>query len=167
MATFIDTAPAPTALNDAVNALGEKLGAALAHTSRAEAIESRRQIEQVLGRHLEPQFALQLVTLLLLPGSEGRELRAAFARLLSMTESDQWVVPSTRAPSLASKSDDEARFLASDEAIGVQDLAKCGECLANSALKHDGESRTSEEAAKLQWAACAQCRCGTTGWYRS
>lgn len=155
-----------TALTDAVNSVGEKLGAALAHTSRSKELESRRRIEQVLGRKLEPLFALELVTLLLAQGSEGRELRAAFVKLLSMTESPEWAVSLTRGPSAMSSCDDEAKFLASEEAACVRDFAHCGECLARSAAEREGESLTSDEAASLQWALCSQCRCGTSAWYR-
>jgi hypothetical protein len=154
-----------TAFSGVVNSVGAALSAALAHTSRSKELESRRQIEQVLGRKLEPLFALELVTLLLVQGREGRELRAAFVKLLSMTESAEWAASLTRGPSPISASDDEARFLASEAATCIQDFAHCGECLARSAAERGGESRTSEEAAKLQWAVCAQCRCGTAAWF--
>ena len=158
--------PLHTALTDAVNSVGEKLSAALAHTSRSKVLESRRQIEHVLGRQLEPLFALELVTLLLVPGSEGRELRAALVKLLSMTESAEWAVSLARRPSAMFSFDDEAKFLASDEAACVHDFAHCGECLARTSSEREGESLTSDEAASLQWALCAQCRCGTAAWYR-
>jgi hypothetical protein len=155
-----------TALTEAVNSVGEKLSAALVHTSRSNELESRRQIEQVLGRQLEPLFALELVTLLLVQGSEGRELRAAFVKLLSMTESPEWAVSLTRGPSAMLRSDDEAKFLASEEAACVRDFAHCGECLSRTASELEGEFLTSEEAARLQWTLCAECRCGTAAWYR-
>lgn len=156
-----------TALTDVANSVGEKLGAALAHTSRSKVIESRRQIEQVLGRKLEPLLALELVTLLLAQGSEARELRAAFVKMLSMTESPEWAVSLKRGPSAMSSSDDEeAKFLASEEAACAQDIARCGECLARAASERGGESLASDEAASLQWALCAQCRCGTAAWYQ-
>jgi hypothetical protein len=167
MAILSDNPALPAALADVVNSLGEKLSVALAHTSHAETIASRRQIEHVLGRQLEPQFALELVTLLLVQGSEGRNLRAAFVKLLGMTESAQWTAPLTRGPSVMSGSDDAARFLASEESVCVQDLAKCGECLARIGSDRKGKAVSSEEAARLQWAMCAQCRCGTAAWYRS
>jgi hypothetical protein len=164
------TAPPGTlhaAFADVVNSLGEKLGAALAHTSRATELESRRRIEEVLGRKLEPLFALQLVTLLFGQSSEARELRAAFVHLLSLTEAPQWAESLTRGASAMFSSDDESRFLASEEAAGARDFARCGECLARSVAEREGESLTSGEAAGVQWVLCAQCRCGTAAWYRS
>jgi hypothetical protein len=159
--------PLHAAFADVVNSLGEKLGAALAHTSRARELESRRQIEKVLGRKLEPLFALELVTLLLDQSSEARELRAAFVKLLEMSESSEWAESLTQGASTMFNSDDESRFLASEEAACVQDFARCGECLARSAAERAGESPTSGEAAGEQWVLCAQCRCGTAAWYRS
>jgi hypothetical protein len=159
--------PLPTTPFDVVKSLGEKLAAALAHTSPSDVLESRRRMEHVLGKKLEPRFAHQLLSHLFVPSSEARELRAAFVNLLSMTESPPAALPVTRGPSAMSSSDNEAKFLASEEAICVQDLARCGECLASSATKREGKSVTSDEAARLQWAACAQCRCGTDLWYRS
>jgi len=155
-----------TAHTLAAQTVGEKLSAALAHTSRATVLESRRQIEQVLGRKLEPRFALELVTLLLLPGSDGRELRAALIELLSMTDSPEWSPPSTRSASAMTTPDAEARFIASEEAACLQDIARCGECLARTAPELEGKSLTSEEAATLQWVLCAKCRCGTADWYQ-
>ena len=152
------------ALADVVNSLGEKLGAALAHTPRFQELESRRQIEQVLRRKLEPLFALEILTLLLAQSSEGRELRAAFVKLLSMTESAEWAESLARGPSAMSDSDDEAGFLASEGAACIQDIARCGECLAAMAAEHRGESLTDDDAASLQWARCAQCRCGSAAW---
>lgn len=159
--------PLHTAFTDVVNSLGEKLGAALAHTSRARELESRRQIEQALGRKLEPLFALELVTLLFTQGGESRELRAAFVKLLSMTESSEWAESVTRVPTAMVSSDDESRFLASGETACVRDFARCGECLARSAAERGGESPNSSEAAGVQWILCAQCRCGTAAWHRS
>jgi hypothetical protein len=155
-----------TPLADAVNSVGEKLNAALAHTSHAKALASRRQIEHVLGRKLEPQFALELVTLLLVQGSEGRELRAALSKLLSMRESPQWVLASAQDMFKVFSTDEDAQFLASEDAAGMQQFANCAECLARCAVEHAGESRTSDEAASIQWARCALCRCGTTTWSR-
>ena len=161
------SAEAPVSeLAEAVNMVGEKLNAALAHTSHAKALGSRRQIEHVLGRKLEPQFALQLVTLLLVPGSEGRELRAALVKLLSMRESAQWVLASAQDLFQVFRPDEDAKFLASTDAAGMQAFANCGECLATSAAEHAGESATADEAASLQWARCALCRCGTNTWNR-
>jgi hypothetical protein len=159
--------PLHAAFADVVNSLGDKLGAALAHTSGATELESRRRIEEMLGRKLEPLFALQLVTLLFAQGSEARELRAAFVQLLSLTESPQWVESLTQGASAMFSSDDESRFLASEAAACVRDFARCGECLARSAVEREGESPTSGEAAGVQWVLCAQCRCGTAAWYRS
>ena len=119
-----------TALTDVANSVGEKLGAALAHSSRSKELDSRRQIEQVLGRKLEPRFALELVTLLLGQGSEARELRAALVKLLNMVDALDRAPSSTRGRSAMFSSDDEeARFLANEEAACAQDLALCGECL--------------------------------------
>ena len=167
--TSVLTAPPgalQTAFTDAANSVGERLGAALAHTSRSKVIESRLQIEQVLGRKLEPLLALELVTLLLAQGSEARKLRAAFVKLLSMTESPEWAVSLTRTRSAMVSSDDEAKFLASEEAACVQDFARCGECLARTAAEREGEFLTSDESANRQWALCAQCRSGTAAWYQ-
>ena len=168
--TTVLTAPPgalQNALTDIANSVGEKLGAALAHTSRSKVIESRRQIQQVLGRKLEPLLALELVTLLLAQGREARELRAAFVNLLSMTDTPEWAASLKRGPSaMLSSDDEEAKFLASEEAAGAQDIARCGECLARTASERVGESLTSDEAASLQWAHCAQCRCGTSAWYQ-
>ena len=163
------TAPADplhTALTDAVNSVGEKLSAALAQASRSQETESRRRIEHVLGRRLVPLFALELVTLLFAQGSEARELRAAFVRLLSMTESPDWALALTQGPAAIAGPDDEARFLASAGAACVQDFARCGECLAGCASEPGRELLTSDEAASLQWARCAQCKCGTAAWHR-
>jgi hypothetical protein len=153
-------------LADAVNSVGEKLNAALAHTSHAKSLASRRQIEHVLGRKLEPQFALELVTLLLVQGSEGRELRAALVKLLSMRESPEWVLASAQDLFEVFSPDDDAEFLASKDAAGMQEFANCAECLARTASEHARESLTSDAAASLQWARCALCRCGTAAWNR-
>jgi hypothetical protein len=155
-----------SALAEAVDSVGEKLNAALAHTSHAKALASRRQIEHVLGRKLEPQFALELVTLLLVQGGEGRELRAALVKLLSMRESPQWVLASAQDLFQVFSPDDDAKFLASKDAAGMQEFANCAECLAHSAVEHAGESATADEVASLQWARCALCRCGTATWSR-
>jgi len=174
MAILFDNASLPTpppeesltALADAVTSVGEKLSAALAHSSHAKALASRRQIEHVLGRKLEPQFALELVTLLLVQGREGRELRAALVKLLGMRESPEWVLASAQDMFEVFSPDDDAQFFASNDAAGMQQFANCAECLAHSAAEHAGESRTGDEAASLQWARCALCRCGTTTWSR-
>ena len=55
---------------------------------------------------------------------------------------------------------------AREEALCIQDLARCGECLARSASDLEGQSLTGEEAANVQWARCAQCRSHTVDWYR-
>jgi hypothetical protein len=172
MANLSDSPPAPppeapfSELAEAVNLVGEKLNAALAHSSHAKALASRRQIEHVLGRKLEPQFALELVTLLLVPGREGRELRAALVKLLGMRESPQWLLASAQDLFQVFRPDDDAKFLASKDAAGMQEFANCAECLAHSAAEHAGESATADEAASLQWARCALCRCGTAAWDR-
>jgi hypothetical protein len=177
MANLSDNPPTPppdaslaeaplNALAEAVNLVGEKLNAALAHSSHAKALGSRRQIEHVLGRKLEPQFALELVTLLLVPGGEGRELRAALVKLLSMRESPEWVLASAQDLFQVFRPDDDANFLASKDAAGMQEFANCAECLAHTAAEHAGESVTDDAAASLQWARCALCRCGTAAWNR-
>jgi hypothetical protein len=174
MAVSSDNPPLPTpppeaslsALADAVNSVGEKLSAVMAHTSHAKALGSRRQIEHVLGRKLEPRFALELVTLLLVQGNEGRELRAAFSKLLSMRESPEWLLASAQNLFEVFSPDDDAEFLASKDAAGMQDFANCAECLARTASEREGESLTSDEEASLQWARCALCRCGTAIWKR-
>ena len=155
-----------TTLAGVVNLVTEKLGAALMHTSHAKELDARRKIAHVLGRKLEPLFALELVTLLLVDGKEGNELRAAFTELLSMTQSEQWAASMMRCPAALVTSSDEAKFIASDEAAAVQHLARCGECMARTSSECEEESLTSDEAARLQWAICAQCRCGTSEWYQ-
>jgi hypothetical protein len=155
-----------TALTGVANSVGEKLGAALAHTSRSRTLELRRRIEHALGRKPEPRFAHELLPLLLLQGREGRELRAALVKLLGMTESPESALSLTRGASAMSSPDDEAEFPASEEAACLQDIARCGECLARTAPEREGEPLTSDAAASLQWALCAQCRCGTAAWYR-
>jgi hypothetical protein len=168
MTVSSDSPPAITPRTDAlatvVNSVGEKLSAALIRTSVSDQIESRRKIERVLGRRLEPRFALELLTLLLDHGNEGRELRAAFLRLMDMADSVQWAARSMPASS-APPGSDEANFLAGDESAAVRDFARCGECLARTAPELEGKTVSSEQAASLQWALCARCRSGTDAWY--
>lgn len=167
--TALSGAQAP-ALADVVISVGEKLDAALAHSSHAAQFESRRLIEQMLGRKLEPLFALELLTLLLAPGNEARELRAAFVRLMSMTETTEWLESMTAsavAPAgsdAADTPDAAAAFVVSEAAASAQELARCGECLARCAEEREVEKLTREAAAARQWARCAQCRCGTAAW---
>ena len=158
-------APPRTAFTDVVNSLGEKLSAALAHTSPSAVLESRRQIELVLCRKLEPRFALELVTLLLEPGNEGRSCAPPLSNW-SMTESPEWALSSTRVPSATADADIEARFLASEESAGAKHLARCGECLARTAPELEGRSLTKEQEGELTFALCGQCRSGTDAWYR-
>ena len=54
----------------------------------------------------------------------------------------------------------DENFLASAEAQGLRELARCGECLARCALESERQRLSDEEAAATQWARCAQCRCG-------
>ena len=147
-------------LADVADSLAETLGAALAHTSGTRQLESRRQMERVLGRELEPLFAQELFAVLLAQGSEGRELRAAFIKLLGMTESREWLESLTPGPFTATGPDDEAGFLASGAAACARELARCTECLARAAAECKGECLSGEAAARRQWARCAECRCG-------
>jgi len=146
-------------LADVVNSVGEKLSVALAQTSRSGRLASRRQIEHALGRKLEPQFALELLSLVLAQGREGRELRAAFIKLMSMTESREWLESLPPGAYAQAHSEDEAEFLASEEAAGAQAFARCGECLARGASACESKAGDSEDAASRQWALCARCRC--------
>lgn len=169
MAFMTDNIPAYSAaagiqhptLADIVNSLCETLSAALAHTPRPGRLASRRQIEHVLGRKLDPLFALELFALVLAHGREGRELRAAFIRLMSMTESTQWLESLAPGASALASASDEAEFLASEEAAGAKEFARCGVCLAAFALEREVEARNREAAASSQWAHCARCRCAT------
>jgi hypothetical protein len=147
-------------LADVADSLAETLGAALAHASGTRQLESRRQMERVLGRELEPLFAQELLTLLLAQGSEGRGLRAAFIKLISMTESREWLESLAPGPFTATGPGDEAGFLASEAAAGARELARCTECLARAAAECAGECLSGEAAASRQWARCAECRCG-------
>lgn len=147
-------------LADVVDSLAETLGAALAHTSHSTLFESRRRMERVLDRKLEPQFAQELLTLLLAQGSEGRELRAAFIKLMSMTESREWLESLAPGSFAATGSGDEARFLSSEAAASARELARCTECLARAAEACACEGIPGEAAAHRQWARCAECRCG-------
>jgi hypothetical protein len=155
-----------SALSHAVKDVGEKLGAALSGTSPAKTLESRRQIEQVLGRRLEPRFAVELLTLLLAHGNTGTELRDAFIELLRCVDSPQWwrLTPAHYG-SMYLKPDEEAKYIASEEASAVRHMARCYECLAKPAPELEGQSLSSDEAATRQWALCAQCRSGTSEWY--
>jgi len=166
----LPAAPAQ-ALADVVNSVGDTLEAAIAHSSRAAQRASRGLIEQAIGRKLEPLFAVELLTLLLAQGSEARELRAAFAQLMSMTESQEWadsMVAKPAAPAISSGADTfdaAAAFVVSEAAASAQELARCGECLARCAEEREVEKLTKEAAAARQWARCAQCRCGTVAWF--
>jgi len=57
-------------------------------------------------------------------------------------------------------------FVMSEELVGLQVMARCGECIGASAPEIDeaGNKLTSEQAANLQWVRCGQCRCGTHDW---
>lgn len=147
-------------LADVVDSVAEALRAVLAQTSHPGQFESRRQMERVLGRKLEPLFAQELFAVLLAQGSAGRELRAAFIKLLGMTESREWLESVTPGPSAVTGSDDEARFLASEGASSARQLARCTECLARAAAECGGEGLSGEATARRQWARCAECRCG-------
>ncbi len=158
--------PSLDTLAEVVNTVGQKLSAAVAHTSRAAELESRRRTEQVLGRKLVPLFALELVTHLLVPGEEGRELRAAFVALLNVAESPQWKESSAQPACALPGCEDEAEFLASAAAESVRLFARCGKCMADSAAEHAGEALSCEAAAENQWVLCAQCRCAISDWQR-
>jgi len=147
-------------LAEVVDSVAEALGAALAQTSRSRQFESRRKIERVLGRKLDPLFAQDLLTLLLAQGSEARELRAVFIKLMSMTESGEWLESMTPGASILTGPEDEVRFLASEAAASARELARCTECLARAAAECACEGLSGEAAAHRQWARCAECRCG-------
>jgi len=141
-----------------VNSVTERLSLALAHTPRSRKLASRRLIERALGRNLDPLFALELLTLMLAQGSEARALRAAVIKLMSMTESREWLESLTCDSFARVESGGEAAYLASGEAAGAQQFARCGECLDLAAAER-GDGLDGGAAANRQWALCAQCRC--------
>lgn len=148
------------ALDDAAKCLGEKLSAALAHTAHSIQFESCRRFEQALDRKLTPLFALELVALLLVPGHEGRELRAAMVDLLRLADAPQEPESLLRVAGALSAAQREAAFLASEERSSAQKFAACGECLAHIAPPGgEGGVLTGEAAANRLWVHCAQCRC--------
>ena len=57
-------------------------------------------------------------------------------------------------------------FVMGAQTQGLQELARCGECHARSALEPEALCLTNEEAASIQWARCAQCRSGIATWHR-
>ena len=49
-------------------------------------------------------------------------------------------------------------FFTGAAALGLQEFARCGECLNRSAVEPERSFLTNEEAASFQWARCAECR---------